>query len=855
MIHKIDINSVSLPALEALFNSTLQKDFAVSEEVSLADYAAKSFLIYGASVIAGRAFPSVFDGLKHGQRRLLYTMKDELKLSDNGHYLKSARVVGSAIGMYHPHGDTAMYETLVTQTKPWVQMIPFANGQGNWGSIDGSDAAAPRYTETRLTQASNMLFSDIKFNTVDFIPNYDGREIEPVLLPAPFPNILINGILPGSIAVGMSSASMPHNPTEVMNAMIANLEHRKNGESKMTIQEFLSYVPGPDFPTGGFLYKTEKMDSIVESGNGTIRIRAKHHIEENKRNSKIIITEIPWLKNKMSLISEVENLKLAADKSDRLAQAITRVNDETDKHNPLRIAITVKNNVDPELVWNYILQKTGFDDSYSYFVKVLDSTVNSEGKSVSEPREYGLLQVLDRYIDFRVEYFERKNVFLIESYNKRLHIIEGILSAMSEIDIIIALIKASKSTDDAKVQLVSKGYSTIQAESIIAMRLGRLSRLSTEEIETEMKKLLELKDYSNKILTNREFKYTELISETKVVANKIGKERKTIIKPELSGVNLEDIIPKEDCVIYITNKGYVKRVSKKDIEKQNRGTQGKKGIKLTDGDFVEKIFNTNTHSIIMFIMSSGQVYGTKAYNIPDSQRGSFVDNIFETNENDKIVNVVEIEEFNKKIILVTKNGQIKASMLDTYTGALRRSGVKGINLKDDDIVVSAKVVDIEAEEEIVIATRIAKTIRFNISDISVTGRATAGVRGIRLKEGNYVIGSSILKEGTIIATITDGGMVKLSEEKEFKIQSRGGLGVTSMELTNKSGQLNSIVSWLKVEEMDLVTITSSGVLNRINTESIRKTSRKTKGVKLVDLRENDKLVSVLKAEKEEAEDN
>ena len=860
---KLNIDTVNQEKLEAVFFDAINKDLAKEEVVSFEDYFTQSYLMYGASIVAGRAIPHLFDGNKPGQRRVLYSMKESIGLTHTGSFKKSARVVGDCIGKFHPHGDNAMYESLVHLAQPFRKMLPLADGQGNWGSIDGSNAAAQRYTEVRLTEATSLMFQDIKMDTVDFTANYDGTETEPKILPVPFPNILINGIPAGSIASGMASSIQQHNPTEVMNAMIKVIENRRD-KVETTAEDILACIPAPDFPTGGYVYQTENFIDIIKTGRGSVKLRAKYHIEDLPRGKQaIVVTEIPWgtvklgNEKKKGLIKEVVLLKQESDKDNKIAQSIMGVNDQSDRRRGMRIVIELKAGSDPEVIWNYILKNTNMDKSMPYFAVVLDNVINSKGEEVVSPQDYGLLEILERYVDFRYEYFERKHVFLINQYEERMHILEGLIRAIDIIDDIIKLIKESEDLDDAKQQLTELDFSLTQAESIVAMRIGKLSKLPKKAFIKEYDELAEVKKYSSKIISDFGFCSDELLIETEKVKKKIGKERMTEIKPELSGMDLEDIIPKEDCVIYVTNKGYVKRVSSKNINKQNRGTQGKKGIELTESDFVEKIFNTNTHSIIMFIMNTGKIYGTKAYNVPDSNRGSFIDNIFETEENEKIVNVLEVEDFECcNIILVTGNGTIKSSELVNYKGCLRKPGVKGINLKEDDEVISAKVVDIALDEEIVIATREGKAIRFKVSEISVTGRTSAGVRGIRLKEGNRVIGSSVLEKGTIVATITEGGMVKLSEASEFKIQKRGGIGVNCMDLTKKSGLLNSIVSWEKDDDYDLITITKTGVLNRINTKEIRKTSRKTKGVKLIDLKKGDSIVSVLKAEKDiDEEDN
>jgi len=855
----LKVGDVNTEELGKIFNKSIAKDFGIkteNNEVDLLDYATKSFLFYGASVVAGRALPDVRDGLKHGQRRTLFTMRNDLKLSHTGAFKKSARVVGSVIGLYHPHGDLAAYESLVNLSQSWKKNLPLADGQGNWGSIDGSPAAHQRYTEVRLTKASTLMFSDINENTVNFIPNYDGTEVEPEVLPVPYPNILINGAPAGSIGVGMASSLLPHNPTEVMNAMIMVLEHRRDGV-ETTIDDFINHIPGPDFPTGGLMYNTENIKDLYRTGVGSVRLRAKHHVEDLPRGrSEIVIDEIPWGTTKSSIIEGIVELRKKAEKEDRLAMSIVAVNDDSDKHG-LRISIQIKAGADPEVVWNYICKNTKTDVSHASFSIVLNQIVNSKGKFASAPKAYGLLTILEKYIDFRESYFLRKHKNLIAGYDKRLHLIDGLLKAIDVIDDIIIVIKKSNNIESAKETLISDfGFSLEQATSIVALRLGRLTKMPREELLSEKSNFQKLRAYSLSILTDEVVKYNVLIEESKIVAKDIGHPRRTQIKPELSGIDLEDIIPKEDCVVYVTNKGYVKRISAKKIAKQNRGSQGKRGITLSDGDFVEKIFHTNTHSVIMFTMSSGQIYGTKAYNVPDSPRGSYIENIFEISDGEKIVNVLEVESFDSNnIILVTKNGMIKVSNLDLYKNCTRKPGVKGLKLKENDEVVSAKIEPIDSTKEVLISTKTANAIRFKLSDVRVIGRSGSGVRGIKLKDGNEVVGSIILTEDTTVATITKNGMVKLSDSKEFKIQGRGGLGTKCMDLTKKSGDLISVVSWERSSDFDLVTITKMGVLNRINTSEMKTTARRTKGFKLVDIRDNDTLCYVLKVAKDEIEES
>jgi DNA gyrase subunit A len=777
---KIKIGDVSIDVLEDVFMEAIEKDFGQLKNIDAYEYAVKSYLLYSASVVAGRAIPDLRDGFKHGQRRALFIMKD-MGISSTGSYKKSARITGAIIGRVHPHGDTAAYETLVNMVQPWKKNLPLADGQGNWGSIDDwTDFAAARYTEIRLTKASEFIFKDLKLGTVSFIDNYDGTEKEPEILPVPFPNILINGVPQGSIAVGMSSSILPHNSKELMDLMIKMMRNRKNGKTT-TAEEFLSFVPAPDFPTGGYVYDTKNMLGVIKNGRGTVRLRAKHHIEELTRGKKlIVITEIPWGKKKTKLIESIADLK--RNDENKLASAIIRVNDESDK-NGLRIVIEVKAGFDIDTVFSYILHKTELDTSHSYVCVVLDQVENSKGEMKSTPREYGLLEIMERFVDFRYETFTRKHQFLIQKYGDRLHILDGLIRAIDMIDEIIALIKQSSNQDEAKEKLVNLKFSLIQAEAIVAMRLGRITKLPKQDFLEERTKLKELISYSEKVLEDFKFQTDELIKESKEVLKGISFERKSEIKNDFvrSG-EVENVTLKEDCHIYISKKGYVKRVSGKNIEK--------KTIELTDDDIIVEKFETDTHSYILFIMESGHIFAKRASDIPDSDKGSYFGSLFE-NES-KLVKCLCVSSFEDKNILFTmSDGLVKSSSLDLYNGALRNSGVKGVNLKNG-IVVSVDIIDKDTTSEIIIFTKEAKCIKFDISEISVTGRSSSGVKGISLKGDNKVIGSLILDSDFKVLFTTENGVTKLVASKDFKKQKRAGVGVNAFVLTKKSGAIISI---------------------------------------------------------------
>ena len=703
-------------------------------------------------------------------------------------------------------------------------------------------------TEARFTKFGSFMFRDIDKDIVDTTKNYDSTETEPVVLPAPFPNILINGVPAGSIAVGMATSILPHNSTEVMNALRVVVKNRMNNV-ETTAEEILAVIPAPDFPTGGIVYNTGTMLDIIKNGRGSVRIRSRHHVENiTKTKSAIIVTEIPFMKKKSALIDEIVNLKKNS-KDDKVLAGITNIRDESTRD--IRIVIEVKSGWDPEVVWSYIVKNTQFDTSVSYFSIVIDSIQKAGGIGFA-PKEYGILKILERYLDFKMDLLIRKWQYIKTSTEARLHIIEGLLKALDHIDEIITIIKGSKEFETARTNLMEKfDFTEIQANSVLNIRLSKLTSMEKNTLIAEAKELEAIVVEATKILTNETYRYEIIDTDIIEVEKFIGKPRQTEIKNELNSISVEHLIPKEDCLIYVTHKGYVKRVPEKIINRQNRGTKGKKGIELTEGDFVEKMFKTHSHSVLLFVMDNGQVYGSKAFNVPDSNRGSFIKNIFELSSDElKIVNVVEAEELSdsKNLVMITASGNIKQTKLSEYTGALRKVGVNGINLKDNDYVISTEIAN--GTEDILIATKNAKAIKFNLSEVSQTGRSTQGVIGIRLKLNDIVIGSSLVKDNDNVVTISEHGQAKVSLASEFKSQSRAGVGVICMQTTKKSGDLSSIIAWDSNEEKDLISITEAGIVNRIDLGTIRVTDRTTKGVKLMTLNENDKIVYSIKVDHE-----
>ena len=849
---------------EKIFKQMLGVDFHNHEKSDVGTVATKNFILYSASVVVGRSIPDLRDGLKVSQRRAIYSMKN-MGIGHSGKFKKAARITGDCIGKYHPHGDIAVYDTMVNLSQPWKQNLPLIDGQGNWGSIDGDSPANQRYTECRLTKSSSLMFKDIENDTVDFVPNYDGEEFEPSVLPAPIPLILINGVLRGSIAVGMASSILPHNVSEIIEVTQALITKRAAGE-ELTAEEFLEFVPAPDFPTGGIVYNTGNMLDIIKKGRGGVRVRSRHNIETNKKKNSVIVTELPWGKLKPKLIQQIVDLK-RNNKENKLAQAIASISDQSTTD--IRIVIDIKNGWDPELVWNYILKNTDFDTSIPYFAIVVDRVKNNAGDMAYVPREYGLLTILNRYVDHRFEVINRKYEFIKQKSEKLLHIIEGFLKAIDIIDEIIKLIKSSKNSDLASKKIQKEyGFTEPQATAILSMRLSKLTSIQKKEMLEEKKKFKVVIKECNSILDNYHRQCEVLIEELKEVDSIIGHERRSEIKNELCNIDLESVIPKEDCIVYLTHKGYVKRVSSKNINSQNRGTRGKRGIELTEGDFIYKIFNTNSHSNLFFITENGTIFGTKAYNIPDTTRGTYIQNIIEMEEKSKIVEIVEAKEITEtnELVLFTKLGNVKRTKLKEYGGAFRKKGVNAINLIEGDIVTNGHVVEEDSTDSVVIATKQAKSIRFNLSAIKTIGRNSKGVRGIKLKDTDCVIKSAIIEnEESLICTITDQGMAKVSQVKDYKEQSRAGVGVICMSLTKKSGSLVSLLSWEKSgENKDLVTITENGVVNRIKVEDINPTGRVTKGVRLVNVQDNDSISMTILAdriieedmeEKEDMEEN
>jgi len=825
-----------------IFQQIIHDVGAEGGTINLAEAAINSMILYSASVVVGRALPDLRDGLKPAHRRLLYAMK-YLGISHSGAFKKSARITGTTIGLYHPHGDKSAYDTMVGMSQEWKLNCPLVDGQGNFGSIDGDNPADQRYTESRMTKFGSLLFRDLDKNVVDFRPNYDGEETEPSVLPSPYPNIIINGVLPGSIAVGMASIILPHNPIEVMDVVELMLKNKRSNK-KTSAEDILALMPGPDFPTGGFVYGTDKsMLNIIKTGKGKVRMRAKHHIEKQSRGrSSIIVTEIPWMRKKSDLIQDIVTLKKNASKDDRMAGAITNILDNSDHE--IRVVIDIKAGYDPEMIWSYILHNTNFDCSITSSAVVIDQEMNLDEDMAPTPKEYGLQEILDKYLDHRITVVFRKYSDILSKTLARKHIVQGLLKAIDIIDSIIKIIRSAKSEDNAFKDIRALGFSKLQTKAILNIRLAKLLNLEKLSLEKEHTELDVVSDNANEIVSDKKKQIRELLKEFKEIKKTIGHERRSVIDNSMSEFDvIEAAIPEEDMVVYITDKNYVKRVVSSDLGK-------KKGeLILQDGDSIKKIFKVKSTQHILFVSEKGQVFGKKIVELPDSSTGNYIENIVELSSGDRIIDFLIIDNFNKEevLVLLSSDGMIKKSSLDQYKGALRTPGITGIGLKEDAVVLSSGIIKdcSENQPDVVIVTKDAKAIRFNLESVSCIGRASKGVTGIKAKKGDIVVGMIIPKnEKYLLATITKSGMTKVSPVSSLKEQNRAGVGVICMGLTKRSGEIVSVLGWAKEDSHDLVAKMESGETIVLESNSIEGSAKNTRGAQLFDIAEDNSIISV-----------
>lgn len=778
----------------------------------------KSYLDYSMSVITARAIPDARDGLKPVQRRVLYDMS-ELHLDHDKPHRKSARIVGDTMGKYHPHGDTSIYGALVNMAQHWSMRYMLVDGHGNFGSVDGDEAAAMRYTEARLSRISTEMLADIYKDTVDFVPNFDETEKEPVVLPSRFPNLLVNGGT--GIAVGMATNIPPHNLREVIAAVVKIIDNKVEENRETTMEELLSIIKGPDFPTAATILGTRGIEEAYRTGRGKIKVRAVTDIETMPNGkSHIIVTELPYLVNKARLIEKMAEL-VKTKKID----GITAITDESNREG-LRINIELRRDVNANVILNQLLKHTQLQDSFGVIMLAL---VNNEPKVLTLP------QMLTYYLDHQKDVVTRRTRYDLNKAEERAHILEGLLKALDHIDEVIRIIRGSANVGEAKTQLMARfGLSDVQAQAIVDMRLRALTGLEREKLENEYKEL-QAKIAELKAILSDENKLLGVIrKELLVISDKYGDDRRTKIGFD-DDVSVEDLIPDDDAVIAMTNLGYIKRMSVDNFKSQNRGGKGIKGMQTIEEDFIEDLLMTTNHHYIMFFTNTGRCYRLKAYEIPEAgrtARGTAIVNLLQLQPGEKVTATIPMKEIDneKYLMMATKNGMVKKTRMEEYTN-MRKTGLQAILLREDDELIEVKVTD--DTEDIFLATKYGLSIRFKESDVRITGRVSYGVIGMKLDPGDQVIGMQMESQGEYMLVASEKGYGKRTRISEFKSQLRNGRGLLCYNVTEKTGCLVGMK--LVDDESDIMLITNEGILIRMSVDDISVIGRNTSGVKLMSI--------------------
>ncbi|WRG04774.1 DNA topoisomerase (ATP-hydrolyzing) subunit A [Helicobacter pylori] len=804
-------------------------------EVGIDSSIEESYLAYSMSVIIGRALPDARDGLKPVHRRILYAMH-ELGLTSKVAYKKSARIVGDVIGKYHPHGDNAVYNALVRMAQDFSMRLELVDGQGNFGSIDGDNAAAMRYTEARMTKASEEILRDIDKDTIDFVPNYDDTLKEPDILPSRLPNLLVNGA--NGIAVGMATSIPPHRMDEIIDALAHVLEN-PNAE----LDEILEFVKGPDFPTGGIIYGKAGIVEAYKTGRGRVKVRAKVHVEKTKNKEIIVLDEMPFQTNKAKLVEQISDLA-----REKQIEGISEVRDESDREG-IRVVIELKRDAMSEIVLNHLYKLTTMETTFSIILLAIYN---------KEPKIFTLLELLRLFLNHRKTIIIRRTIFELEKAKARVHILEGYLIALDNIDEIVRLIKTSPSPEVAKNALMERfTLSEIQSKAILEMRLQRLTGLERDKIKEEYQNLLELIDDLNGILKSEERLNEVVKTELLEVKEQFSSPRRTEIQESYENIDIEDLIANEPMVVSMSYKGYVKRVDLKAYEKQNRGGKGKLSGSTYEDDFIENFFVANTHDILLFITNKGQLYHLKVYKIPEASRiamGKAIVNLISLAPDEKIMATLSTKDFSdeRSLAFFTKNGVVKRTNLSEFGGNRSYSGIRAIVLDEGDELVGAKVVDNNAKH-LLIASHLGIFIKFPLEDVREIGRTTRGVRGIRLNENDFVVGAVVISDdGNKLLSVSENGLGKQTLAEAYREQSRGGKGVIGMKLTQKTGNLVGVIS-VDDENLDLMILTASAKMIRVSIKDIRETGRKTSGVKLINTA--DKVMYVNSCPKEEEPEN
>ena len=854
---------------ENIFNSN-QDITAIDVEESIK----ASYLDYSMSVIIGRALPDARDGLKPVHRRILYAMND-LGVGSRSPYKKSARIVGDVIGKYHPHGDTAVYDALVRMAQSFSMRIPAVDGQGNFGSVDGDNAAAMRYTEARMTVLAEELLKDLDKDTVDFIPNYDDSLSEPDVLPARVPNLLLNGS--SGIAVGMATNIPPHSLDELVDGLLVLLENKS-----ATLEDIMTHIKGPDFPTGGIIFGKKGIMEAYRTGRGRIKLRAKTHIEKKPNKDVIVVDELPYQVNKAKLHSDIAELV-----KEKQIEGISEVRDESDRDG-IRLVIELKRDAMSEIVLNNLFKSTQMEVTFGVIMLAINN---------KEPKIFSLIELLKLFLNHRKTVIIRRTIFDLQKARARAHILEGLKIALDNIDDVIALIKTSADTNIARDGLMAKfGLSELQSNAILDMRLSKLTGLEREKLEAELKEILELIDRLEAILKSEELIENIIKEELLEIKSKFKCPRITEIVDDYDDIDIEDLIPNENMVVTITHRGYIKRVPSKSYEKQKRGGKGKVAVTTYDDDFIESFFTCMSHDTLMFVTDRGQLYWLKVYKIPEGSRtakGKAVVNLINLQPDEKIKAIIPTTDFssNKSLAFFTKNGLVKRTNLSEYQN-IRSIGVRAINLDENDELVTAVIAtsdgyespnptndpDIVVENELeeseienildsidelpessdgkmlFVVTKKGMCIKFPLNKVRQIGRVARGVTAIRFKEdGDEVVGAVVIENDTQeILSVSQKGIGKRTTADEYRLQSRGGKGVICMKLTSKTKDLVGVV--MVDESMDLMALTSSGKMIRVDMQTIRKAGRNTSGVIVVNVAGDD-VVSIARCPKEDSDND
>ena len=840
--------------------------------VDIEDSIKNSYLDYSMSVIVGRALPDARDGLKPVHRRILYAM-DNLGVGSRSAYMKSARIVGEVIGKYHPHGDIAVYDALVRMAQKFSMRYPVVDGQGNFGSIDGDSAAAMRYTEARMTMLTEELLKDIDKDTVDFVPNYDDREVEPDVLPSRVPNLLLNGS--SGIAVGMATNIPPHSLDELIDGLLLLLENKE-----ATLEEVMEFIKGPDFPTGGIIFGKKGIIEAYRTGRGRVKLRAKTHIEKKPNKDVIVIDELPYQTNKARLIEQIAELV-----KDKQIDGISEVRDESDKDG-IRVVIELKRDAMSDIVLNNLFKSTTMESTFGVIMLAINN---------KEPKVFNLIELLKLFLNHRKTVIIRRTIFELEKARARAHILEGLKIALDNIDEVIELIRNSADTAIAREGLMSKfNLSELQANAILDMRLSKLTGLEREKLEAELAELMAEIARLDEILKSETLLENLIKEELLEIKNKFKVPRVTEIVDDYDDIDIEDLIPNENMVVTITHRGYIKRVPSKQYEKQKRGGKGKVAVTTYDDDFIESFFTSNTHDTLMFVTDRGQLYWLKVYKIPEGSRtakGKAVVNLIQLQPDEKIKAIIPTTDFDesKSLAFFTKNGIVKRTNLSEFKN-IRSVGVRAISLDENDELVTAliaqtyddmpvtdpenelsvetEVLEVEelqneidedsanAEEDansgdetmLFVVTKKGMCLKFKISKVRQMGRTARGVTGIKFKEpGDEVVGAAVIESNDQeILSISQKGIGKRTTADEYRLTNRGGKGVICMKLTSRTGDLVGVV--MVDEEQDLMALTSSGKMIRVDMQSIRKAGRNTSGVIVVNV-DGDDVVSIARCPK------